>query len=274
MASESVLRNDGYRRLYISAALVIFGVMGQAVARGWLARELTGTNAGLGGVMLVFGVAMLLATPWGGVAADRLSKRLVLLGSVGALTLSSLLLGRGGDHRRGGVLDAARRRGRSGRRLRHVPAGPHCLHHRAGRRRAGPRGGDAQRHGAGRRAGVRPGAGRRDDGRRVVRHGRRLPRCGGDQLVVGRRPVRTARREIPVGSPIARRWPSWPTGWRTSGARRGSGLDRRHDDPRRRRHVPVHDVPPGAGRRAVRRRRRGLRVDVGRVGARRRHGRV
>ena len=64
MASESVLRNDGYRRLYISAALVIFGVMGQAVARGWLARELTGTNAGLGGVMLVFGVAMLLATPW------------------------------------------------------------------------------------------------------------------------------------------------------------------------------------------------------------------
>ena len=37
-----LLHNDGYRRLFISAALVIFGVMGQAVARGWLARELTG----------------------------------------------------------------------------------------------------------------------------------------------------------------------------------------------------------------------------------------
>lgn len=93
MTDESVLANDGFRRLFISAALVIFGVMGQAVARGWLARELTGTNAGLGGVMLVFGVAMLLATPWGGVAADRLPKRTLLLLSVGALTLSSLLLG-------------------------------------------------------------------------------------------------------------------------------------------------------------------------------------
>jgi len=93
MTSGSVLQVDGYRRLFFSAALVIFGVMGQAVARGWLARELTGTNAGLGGVMLVFGVAMLIATPWGGVAADRFSKRIMLLGAVGALTLSSLLLG-------------------------------------------------------------------------------------------------------------------------------------------------------------------------------------
>ena len=89
----SVLQADGYRRLFISAAGVVFAVMGQAVARGWLARDLTGTNAGLGGVMLVFGVAMLLATPWGGVAADRFSKRFLLLASVAALTASSLLLG-------------------------------------------------------------------------------------------------------------------------------------------------------------------------------------
>jgi len=88
-----VLALDGYRRLFVSAAAVIFGVMGQAVARGWLARDLTGTNAGLGGVMLVFGVALLLATPWGGVAADRFPKRTVLLVSVGALMISSLLLG-------------------------------------------------------------------------------------------------------------------------------------------------------------------------------------
>ena len=89
----SVLQADGYRRLFISAAGVVFTVMGQAVARGWLARDLTGTNAGLGGVMLVFGFAMLVATPWGGVAADRLPKRFLLLASVGALTVSSLLLG-------------------------------------------------------------------------------------------------------------------------------------------------------------------------------------
>lgn len=89
----SVMQSDGYRRLFYSATAVIFGVMGQAVARGWLARDLTGTNAGLGGVMLVFGLAMLLATPWGGVAADRFPKRTVLLAAVGALMTSSLLMG-------------------------------------------------------------------------------------------------------------------------------------------------------------------------------------
>src|SRR5829696_8553466 len=92
-ARASVLQSDGYRRLFLSAAAIVFGVMGQAVARGWLARDLTGSNAGLGGVMLVFGVAMLVATPWGGVAADRVPRRLVLLVAVGALTVSSLLLG-------------------------------------------------------------------------------------------------------------------------------------------------------------------------------------
>lgn len=87
------LRSVGYRRLFISAMIVIFGTMGQAVARSWLARELTGSNAGLGGVLLTFGVCMLLATPWGGVAADRLPKRTVLLGATGALLVSSAGMG-------------------------------------------------------------------------------------------------------------------------------------------------------------------------------------
>jgi MFS family permease len=89
----SVLELAGYRRLFISAAIVIFGVMGQAVARAWLARDLTGSNAGLGGVLLVFGLAMLLSTPGGGVAADRYSKRAVLLYAVLALTASSVAIG-------------------------------------------------------------------------------------------------------------------------------------------------------------------------------------
>jgi MFS family permease len=82
-----------YRVLFYSAAIVIFGVMGQAVARGWLARDLTGNNAGLGGVMLVFGASMLVATPLGGVAADRYPKRLVLLMAVLALMASSFAIG-------------------------------------------------------------------------------------------------------------------------------------------------------------------------------------
>jgi MFS family permease len=75
----SSLRYPEYRRLWISGLVVFMGVNAQGIARGWLARELTGTNAGLGGVLLAFGVAMLLATPFGGVAADRFPKRTVLL---------------------------------------------------------------------------------------------------------------------------------------------------------------------------------------------------
>src|SRR5688500_20200010 len=59
------------------------------IARGWLAFELTGSNAGLGAVYLGFGVPMLLLTPWGGVAADRLSKRRVLMACQFALAASS-----------------------------------------------------------------------------------------------------------------------------------------------------------------------------------------
>ena len=90
---SSVMESAGYRRLLYSASAVIFGVMGQAVARGWLAKDLTGSNAGLGGVMLAFGVSMLFATPWGGVAADRFPKRTVLLVAVAMLVASSLLVG-------------------------------------------------------------------------------------------------------------------------------------------------------------------------------------
>ena len=78
-----------YRRLWISATFVWFSIMGQAVARAWLAYELTGTNAALGGVLLAFGVPMLFATPFGGVAADRFSKRLVLQIAMALLTLSA-----------------------------------------------------------------------------------------------------------------------------------------------------------------------------------------
>jgi MFS family permease len=93
MGALAILRVRPFAVLYLNAAVVFLGVMAQAVARGWLAFELTGSNAALGGVLLVFGVAMLLATPWGGVAADRLPKRLVLQVSVGLLAVSSLWIG-------------------------------------------------------------------------------------------------------------------------------------------------------------------------------------
>lgn len=88
-----ILRIRPFAVLYIIAAVVFLGVMAQTVARSWLAFELTGSNAALGGVLLSFGVTMLLVTPWGGVAADRLPKRLVIQGSLLLLSATSAWIG-------------------------------------------------------------------------------------------------------------------------------------------------------------------------------------
>ena len=93
LGAMAILRIGGFLVLYLNAAAVFLGVMAQAIARGWLAFELTGSNAALGGILLAFGVALLLATPWGGVAADRLPKRLVLQLSVLLLAVSSAGIG-------------------------------------------------------------------------------------------------------------------------------------------------------------------------------------
>ena len=82
-----------FRRMWIAGMFVFLAVNSQAVARSWLAREITGSNAGLGGVMLAFGVAMLITTPFGGVLADRFQKRNVLFLAQGLLLVSSLWIG-------------------------------------------------------------------------------------------------------------------------------------------------------------------------------------
>jgi len=93
LGAMAILRLGSFLVLYLNSAAVFLGVMAQAIARGWLAFQLTGSNAALGGILLAFGVALLLATPWGGVAADRLPKRLVLQLSVLLLAVSSAGIG-------------------------------------------------------------------------------------------------------------------------------------------------------------------------------------
>ena len=85
----AALSDDQYRRLWIGGLISFLAVQMEFISRGWLAFRLTGSNAGLGAVYLGFGVPMLLLTPWGGVAADRLPKRAVLMGCQGTLALSS-----------------------------------------------------------------------------------------------------------------------------------------------------------------------------------------
>lgn len=81
-----------YRLLWYGGVFSFLAVQMQVVARGALAYDLTGSNESLGIVMFWFGVPMLLFTPIGGVAADRFSKRRVILISQWMLILSSLFL--------------------------------------------------------------------------------------------------------------------------------------------------------------------------------------
>jgi MFS family permease len=62
------------------------------IARGWLAYDLTGSNKGLGAVYLGFGVPMLILSPWGGVVADRLPKRRIILACQTASATASLAI--------------------------------------------------------------------------------------------------------------------------------------------------------------------------------------
>jgi MFS family permease len=89
------LTNPTYRLLFWSGAIAFLSVQAQFVARGWLANDLTGTNTGLGAVYMAFGVPMLLATPFGGVVADRFPKRTILIVTQAAFGVSALWIGLG-----------------------------------------------------------------------------------------------------------------------------------------------------------------------------------
>jgi len=81
-----------YRLLWFGGVLSFVSFQMQMIARSWLAYELTGSNSTLGLVMFGMGVPMLVLTPWGGVAADRLSKRKVILAAQWLLIVSGLAL--------------------------------------------------------------------------------------------------------------------------------------------------------------------------------------
>jgi len=69
-----------YRLLWWGGTFVFLAMQVQQIARAWLTYEITGSNAALGGVMLGFGIAGLVAIPIGGVLADRLDKRTIMVG--------------------------------------------------------------------------------------------------------------------------------------------------------------------------------------------------
>lgn len=77
---QSLAHRD-FRRLWWGGLFVFLAMQTQQVARSWLAYDLTGTNTALGGVLIGFGFAGLIAIPTGGVLADRVNKRTLLVGT-------------------------------------------------------------------------------------------------------------------------------------------------------------------------------------------------
>lgn len=77
----SSLSIDSYRMLWWAGTFSFMAVQMQFLLRGILAWDLTEREGALGLVYLFFGFSMLIATPLGGVAADRLPNRKVLMAS-------------------------------------------------------------------------------------------------------------------------------------------------------------------------------------------------
>ena len=86
------LRIPAYRLLWLGGLLSFVSFQMQMIARSWLAYELTESNSVLGLVMFGMGLPMLFLTPFGGVAADKLSKRQVIVSAQWLLLASGLAI--------------------------------------------------------------------------------------------------------------------------------------------------------------------------------------
>lgn len=89
----SSFQAEGYPTLWWAGLFSFISVQMQFLLRGILAWDLTHREAALGLTYLCFGVSMLVSTPLGGVATDRLSKRAVLIASQAVIMVAAVGMG-------------------------------------------------------------------------------------------------------------------------------------------------------------------------------------
>jgi len=92
-ATFASLRTRNYRLFFIGQSVSVTGTWMQKLAQGWLVLELTNSGAWLGITLAVQQLPTLVLTPWGGVLADRYSKRTILLCTATASIIPSAMLG-------------------------------------------------------------------------------------------------------------------------------------------------------------------------------------
>ncbi|MGF1599581.1 MAG: MFS transporter [Acidimicrobiales bacterium] len=92
-AAFSSFGSPGYPILWWGGLFSFMSVQMQFLLRGILAWELTEREGALGLAYLCFGISLLIATPLGGVASDRLSKRAVLVVSQAVIMSAAVGMG-------------------------------------------------------------------------------------------------------------------------------------------------------------------------------------
>jgi MFS family permease len=89
----SSLRNPNYRKYYTGQAISMVGTWMQLVAQSWLVLQVTGSGTAVGLVVALQTLPNLLLGPYGGVIADRVDKRKLMIGLQSMMGLLALVLG-------------------------------------------------------------------------------------------------------------------------------------------------------------------------------------
>ncbi len=89
----SSLKIRNYRLYYLGQIISTSGTFMQSVAQAWLVLQLSNSGAALGLVTALQYVPVLLFGPWGGVIADRFSKRKLLYFTQTSFGILALVLG-------------------------------------------------------------------------------------------------------------------------------------------------------------------------------------
>ncbi len=82
-----------YRRWYTGQAISLVGTWMQTIAQGWLLLTLTGSGTALGLLVAVQMTPVLLLGPYGGVVADRVDKRRLMMAVQAGMASLALTLG-------------------------------------------------------------------------------------------------------------------------------------------------------------------------------------
>ena len=87
------LSNPNYRTYFSGQAVSLIGTWMQSIAQSWLVLELTGSGTALGLVVALQTLPILLLGPYGGVVADRMDKRRLMIGLQTMMGVLALVLG-------------------------------------------------------------------------------------------------------------------------------------------------------------------------------------